>query len=424
MEVEKTEMIVSNGNDQKVAQFKVHVEGEDISNVYLKSITFKLQGFGSEEEELAFYNALDNFYFIVSGITMEKRVDAVLETATQMTLNPLYPMYIYSTVDDHRVTIDVMVKNINAMIPLLNGSIAVEKVIFGTGAQIGINSEEIKASWDPNRGLSNATAIMDSYDEQIPNWQSGKVTILNDTITLEECTEAEVQMNDGSCAYNQCELISCGEGECSINRNSGAAECECNPGFGTWGNSMISCDQRLARFDIETSHELMHVPNGEQVLIAEWNISLNNVENAKLALLNMEISGDKDSFSNFKLGFFHKTYSNILFGEVQNESLQDSEDLDDMSITFAEMLDEAETFELNKAESTMIRLYATVNDNSGNQITAKLKSTTILSKDIEDMGPNYGLALRSDYQLGEDPIQNSIAGSGYLYQVNPIARIQ
>jgi hypothetical protein len=98
-----------------------------------------------------------------------------------------------------------------------------------------------------------------------------------------------------------------------------------------------------------------------------------------------------------------------------------------MSITFSEILSEAETFHLNKNASTTIRLYATVNGPIGDQITATIKSTTIFSKDVypvNNMGPDYGLSLRSDYQLGESHIQSSIAGSGYLYQINPLARIQ
>lgn len=175
-----SENTISNGTDRMLARFAVYTLS-DYPELYLKGITFKLTGTGNtEDKELGFYNALDNFYFYVNG----ERVSPIQETATTVVLQPMVAASYPS------VVIEVYVANVNASMPELTGHITIEKVIFGDTNQVGYDTQKVETTWDPYLGMSNATAIIDFIDGwQMANWQRANITIINDNIELEEVAE-------------------------------------------------------------------------------------------------------------------------------------------------------------------------------------------------------------------------------------------
>lgn len=394
-DVEATEMetVVHNGLSRQIATFQVNVATESEEAVFLKVIRFQLWGEGTDKE-LAFYGALSNVRVMAYG----EELGTYRFSAYEITLaEPVWVSREYGL----ELTI---IADVSTPEEALSGMILVDHLLFGNTDEVGYDTIRWESSFDPYLGTS-ATAIYDFIDGiMMPNWQFPVVKI-------ENCTEFEVQLEDGSCVYDNCQIMPnvCGYGDCRIDLQDGRLFCECDSGFSTTpGSDYPACNYRVAHYDVEfTEPRQRIVNNGSSVLLGEWQLFLTGGEDGHLQTLFLQMEGNQASFSSFQVTveLCFGGGGQTVFGDFGTAVQNDNPSLPYSSPETIDLLflSNNDSYYLceNAGFPIVIRVYAEVHGNPGDYLSMKVKSAGIFSAEVfyED---GFPLGFEPDFQVGDD----------------------
>ena len=162
---------LSNGEQQEIARFMVYSNEE--KEIVLSLLQFRLIGIGSEDEELEFYHALDNFQFIIND-------EAFIGDNSDI-FRGFGASNIHEINKENPIEITVLA-DINSSLPKIQGEILIDRINF-TSDQL----DSIYASnHNPCLGFNGCQSSLYSTSiERIKKY--AQIEIINEEAKEEEC---------------------------------------------------------------------------------------------------------------------------------------------------------------------------------------------------------------------------------------------